>query len=294
MNPVAVAAEPAMADRSVVGAQQKLVRRRLSATAVEVGLSIVVLAFLATCALIPKRITSTDPTFQNLGQRIQPASSDHLLGTDKLGRDILSRIVHGARMSLSLAAITILIAGTVGITVGLVAGYYGGLVETVLMRITDIQLSLPPVLLAIVVVAVLGGSLPNLILVLAATAWVDYSRVVFSATRSLRERDFITCAKALGADDRHILVGHILRNQWHLIIIITVFQARNIILNEATLSFLGLGVQPPTPSWGNMVRDGYDLIALAPWLTIYPGIALFLAIYAINAIGEALRRRLGE
>jgi peptide/nickel transport system permease protein len=270
----------------------KALRLATSSTSWEVILSFLILLLLIAFALVPDLFATQDPFAQKLGDRLQEPSTQHIFGTDKLGRDVYSRIVYGARISLLIAILSVLISGMIGVIIGLLAGYYGGRVETVLMRLTDIQLALPPVLLAIVIVSVAGPSVQNLILVLVTTAWVEYSRVIFNTVRSLREREFVIAAVAMGASDARILIRHILANQWTPVIVMSCIQAGRVMLTEATLSFLGLGVQPPNPSWGNMLREGYDLIAVAPWLNLYPGLALVLAIYSINALGEARRQQL--
>jgi peptide/nickel transport system permease protein len=273
---------------------RKVLRFTFPAVSREVVFSLCVLSLLFSFALSPKLFTTRDPLAQELGARLTGPSTQYLLGTDKLGRDVFSRIVYGARVSLFIASASVLISGIIGVTMGMLAGYYGGSVETVLMRLTDIQLALPPVLLAIVIVSIAGPSVENLILVLVTTGWVGYSRVVFNTVRSLREREFVIAARTIGATDARVLIRHILVNQWGPVIVISCVQGSYSIISEAMLSFLGLGVQPPNPSWGNMLREGYDLISVAPWLNIYPGLTLTLAIYSINAIGEALRQRFAQ
>jgi peptide/nickel transport system permease protein len=279
-------------DPTVVKLAWNVLRLTASSVSWEVILSFLILLLLVAFALFPDLFATHDPFTQNLADRLQEPSRQHFFGTDKLGRDVYSRIVYGARISLLIAASSVLISGLIGVVIGLLAGYYGGVVETVLMRLTDIQLALPPVLLAIVIVSVAGPSVQNLILVLVTTAWVEYSRVIFNTVRSLREREFVIAAVAMGASNARILIRHILSNQWTPVIVISCVQAGRVMLTEAMLSFLGLGVQPPNPSWGNMLREGYDLIAVAPWLNLYPGLALVLAIYSINALGEAKRQQL--
>jgi peptide/nickel transport system permease protein len=176
----------------------------------------------------------------------------------------------------------------------MLAGYYGHWLETVLMRLTDVQLALPQLLLAIVVVAIAGPSVPNIILVMALTTWPWYSRMFFNTIRSLREMEFITAARTIGASDARMLLRHLLTNQWHVLIVLVAVFIRSALVNEATLSFLGLGIRPPTPSWGSMLREGYQVITIAPWLSVFPGLVLMLIILAINTVGETLRRRFGE
>lgn len=279
---------------SATGRQLETFGSKFPNISIEVLFAVTLLIILAAFALAPGMFATHDPTSQTLGARLQSPSAEHLLGTDKLGRDVFSRIVYGARISLFITASSVLISGVIGVTVGMLAGYYGGIVETALMRITDIQLALPSVLLAIVIVLIAGASTRNLIIVLVATAWVEYSRVVFNTTRALREREFVIAATAIGASNGRILLRHVLSNQWGPIIVIGAVQASRVMLTEAMLSFLGLGVQPPNPSWGNMLREGYDLIAVTPWLNVYVGLVLAAAIYSINVIGDTFRRRLAE
>lgn len=271
-----------------------LLRLTISKIHFELILAYLALLLLAAFAFFPEFFATHDPFSQKLGERLQAPSNQHFLGTDKLGRDVFSRIVYGTRVSLLIAVSAVFISGIIGVVIGLLAGYYGGTVETILMRLTDIQMALPPVLLAIVIVSIAGPSVRNLILILITTVWVEYSRVIFNTARSLREREFVVAAVAIGAPHTRILIQHILSNQWGPIIVISCVQAGRVMLVEAMLSFLGLGVQPPNPSWGNMLREGYDLIAVAPWLNLYPGLVLALAIYAINVIGDVMRQRLAQ
>lgn len=245
-------------------------------------------------ALFPERVATHDPLTQELADRLRAPSSEHLFGTDKLGRDIFSRVIFSSRLAIFISVSAVALSASFGVMVGILAGYYGRWTETLLMRFVDIQMSLPQLLLAIVVVAMFGASIPNIIFVLALTSWPWFSRMFFNTVRSIREMEFITAARAIGASDARILLRHVLVNQWHVLIVLVVVFLRSALVNEATLSFLGLGVRPPTPSWGSMLREGYDVLSVAPWLSIYPGLVLLLVIYAINAIGEMLRRRLGE
>jgi peptide/nickel transport system permease protein len=234
------------------------------------------------------------PDAQDLAGRLAPPTlgvarhAVHLLGTDQLGRDILSRLVVGSRITLLVAVVTVVTGGTLGCALGVVAGYYGGWTERVIMRIVDIQLAFPFILLALIIIAVLGPSLPNLILVLAITSWVDYARVVRAEVLAIREREFVEAARAIGVRDLRLLPRHILPNVYTVIIVIATLQIAKVVILEASLSFLGLGIQPPTPSWGRMLADGRDFVASAWWLAAFPGLAILLLVLSVNLVGDWL------
>ncbi|MBI4578464.1 MAG: ABC transporter permease [Planctomycetes bacterium] len=213
----------------------------------------------------------------------------YLLGTDALGRDILSRILYGARVSLAVGALAVLLSGGLGVTLGLVAGYWKGWADDAIMRAGDIQLAFPFVLLAIAVMAVLGPSLVNLVLVLAIGSWVTYARMVRSQVLEIREREFVLAARALGIATPRLLLRHVLPSATAPIIVVASYSAANVILTEALLSFLGLGVDPTVPAWGSMVAEGRDYIRDAWWLTAFPGLAIALTVLSINIVGDWLR-----
>jgi peptide/nickel transport system permease protein len=212
-----------------------------------------------------------------------------VLGTDLLGRDVLSRLIWGARISLLIALAATLIGAVVGSLVGLVAGFYRGTTDTVLTKLIDVQLAFPFVLLAIAVVAVAGPSVPVLIVVLAIGAWVGHARIVRGLVLSLRERDYVQAALALGAGTPRVLFRHLLPEVLATIIVLATFDVGRIIILESTLSFLGLGVQPPTPSWGSDRRDAAVYVRQAWWTSVFPGIAIMLVVLAINLLGDGLR-----
>jgi peptide/nickel transport system permease protein len=224
------------------------------------------------------------PTWSSL---FSPGS--HPLGTDELGRDILSRILYGSRVTLSIAAAAVILGGVVGVLLGIVAGYSRGMVDRVLMRIVDVQLSLPLMLLALLVVAALGPSTRNLIIVLALTSWLRYARIIRGQVLALREREFILSAHSIGAGTWRIILRHLLPNVMTPALVIATLELARIIIMDASLSFLGLGVQPPNPSWGRMLADGRVYISSAWWIVTFPGIAILLTVLSVNLLGDWLR-----
>ncbi|MGK6316629.1 ABC transporter permease [Neorhizobium sp. DT-125] len=256
------------------------------------GVSLIVL--LITTALIGPYIGLASPATNNLMARMLPPSFDtgkglHLFGTDQLGRDILSRTIHGARVTLMIGATAVFLGGIIGIVIGLIAGYYGRWVDAILMRIVDIQLSIPLSLLALLVVGTVGPSLQNLVLVLALTSWVQYARVVRGQVLVVREREYIQSAHAIGLGDLRIIFTHILPNVISAALVIATIELARVVILEAALSFLGLGVQPPSPSWGRMLAEGRAYMSTAPWIAIFPGAAIFLTALAVNLTGDWLR-----
>jgi peptide/nickel transport system permease protein len=256
------------------------------------GFIIVLIVILS--ALLAPLIAPYDPIGQNVPKRLTPPSwtltpGSHFFGTDSLGRDVLSRMIYGAQISLIVGVSSVIAAGSIGITLGLLAGYYGGWMDHLLMRVVDIWLSIPFLVLAIAIVAVLGPKLENIILVLALTGWVTYSRVARGEALSVREEVYVQSARAVGASDLRIMVRYILPNVATSLIVVITLQVAQMITAEAALSFLGLGVQPPTPAWGTMVAEGKDVISIAWWLSTFPGLAIVLTVLAMNLLGDWLR-----
>jgi peptide/nickel transport system permease protein len=265
-------------------------RRDLPALA---GLGVIAAAVVV--AAFAPALAPFDPVKNRLLDRLTPpmwaqgGSARHPLGTDTLGRDVLSRLLHGARISLIVGLAAVLVAGVVGVGLGLVAGYRGGWADDLLMRLGDIQLAFPVLLLGVVVIAVLGASLVNMILVLGASGWVTYARIARGETLSLKERDFVAAARALGAPARHVVARHLLPNVLPSLMVVTTFSVARTIIAEASLSFLGLGLPPPTPSWGAMLDEGRNYITTGWWLALFPGLAILLLVLAINLCGDWLR-----
>lgn len=266
-------------------------RPRLALTA-RVGIAILIGVALA--ALFAEVLAPSAPETQRLTARLDPPSwlggeHGYALGTDQLGRDVLSRVIYGSRVSLVVGLAGVALSGTLGVTLGLVAGYFGGYWDRVIMRVTDVQQAIPALVLAIAVVAVLQPSLLNLIIVLAVTTWVAFARVVRSEVLALRETLFVEAARVVGASDRRIITRHILPNVAASIIVIGSLTVANLILFEASLSFLGLGVPPPTPTWGRMVFDGLEYVSTAWWIPLFPGGAVMLTVLGSNLVGDWLR-----
>lgn len=253
------------------------------------------LLLLVLLAILGPAIGLPNPVRSDLAARLIPPTwafadfAGHPLGTDQLGRDILSRIIYGSRVTLSVGLAAVVLGGFIGVMLGLVAGFFGGLTDRILMRLADMQLSLPLMLLALLVVAALGPSLRNLIIVLALTGWVRYARIIRGQVLSLREREFILSARAIGASPLRIMLRHILPNVLTPALVVATLELARVIVMEAALSFLGLGVQPPSPSWGRMLAEGRTLISSAWWITAFPGVAILLTVLSVNLVGDWLR-----
>jgi peptide/nickel transport system permease protein len=258
----------------------------------------VVLALVCVTAVAAPWLAPHDPMGQVLERRLLPpawtAGGDWAfpLGADHLGRDILSRLIFGSRISLLVGVTAVAISGLLGVTLGLLAGYYGGRFDTLLMRMVDVQLAFPFILLAITVVAVLGAGLRNVIIVLGVAGWTVYARVVRGQVLSLREMEFVVAARAIGVPNHVIIPRHLLPNVMTPVVIMATFAVATNIITEASLSFLGLGVEPRIPTWGSMLSDGRAYIGRAWWLTTFPGLAILVTVLSINLLGDWLRDRL--
>ncbi len=255
----------------------------------------VLMAMIIATSLFFPLFYSVDPVAQNLLARLLPpawqsgGSWAHPLGTDNLGRDVLARILYGSRVSLTVGFSAVLVAEIIGIFLGLLSGYYGGKIDTVIMRVADIFMAYPFMLLTISVIAVLGNSIFNLILVLGISDWVTYARTVRGSVLALKEKEFVKAAHSLGTRDRTILRRHIFPNILSPMLVLGTVRVANIIIWESGLSFLGMGVPPPRPTWGRMLAEGRLYITEAWWLVTLPGLAIMLTILAINLFGDGLR-----
>ncbi|HEY3712105.1 MAG TPA: ABC transporter permease [Amycolatopsis sp.] len=257
--------------------------------------AVVVLALMVLIAVFAPLIAPYDPGAQDLLVRLRPPAwtaagdSSHLLGTDQLGRDILSRLFYGARISLLVGACAALLAGVVGSVIGLVAGFLGGWFDRILMRLADIQLAFPSILLALAIVGFLGSGLWYVVLVLGFTGWVSYARVIRSEVLSLRTRDYVTEARAIGVGDLTIMRRHLLPNVMAPLATIGTLHVAAAIVAEASLSYLGLGVPKQTVTWGGMLSDGQLYLGTSWWVAVFPGLALMITALAVNITGDVLR-----
>lgn len=266
-------------------------RWRLTPAAI-IGMTIV--GTVVVVALGAEALAPAAPDEQDLLTRLDApawAGGEHgaLLGKDQLGRDLLSRVIHGARISLVVGALGVALSGGIGVTLGLLAGYFGGWWDRAIMRFADVQQAIPSLVLAIAVVALLRPSLVNLIAVLAITTWFTFARVVRSEVLSLRETLLVEAARVVGATQARIILRHVLPNVSASIIVLGSLMAANLILFEASLSFLGLGVPPPAPSWGGMVFQGLEYVSTAWWVPVFPGVAVMLTVLGVNLVGDWLR-----
>jgi peptide/nickel transport system permease protein len=256
------------------------------------------LAVLLACGVFAPLIAPYSPTEAELRARNTPpmwlegGSARYVLGADHQGRDVLSRVIFGARVSMVIAAAALLIGGTVGITLGMVAGYSGGLVDEVIMRTIDLKLAIPLILVALVIVIVVGQSFPILVGILAVNSWSGFARQVRGETLRIKQLDYIALAKIAAASPARILFRHILPGVVNTAIVLATLQVGSLILTEAILSFLGAGIPPPTPAWGSMVSEGRLYLGSAWWIAIFPGTAIFLTVFAFNFLGDWLRDRL--
>lgn len=272
-------------NRSLWAETIRQLRRNVAAM---IGLSI--LTVLALVAIFAAQIAPHDPIKLDLINPLQPPlTPGHILGTDDLGRDVLSRLIYGSRASLVVGFIVVGIAGTVGVTLGAISGYFGGKIDMVIMRIVDVLFAFPFLILALAFVAILGPSLVNMMLVLGMVSWIAYARLVRSVVLSLREMTFVEAARSVGASDMRILFQHILPNVVGIVVVQATFGVAQAILAAAALSFLGFGMQPPAAEWGNMLTKMRDFIRHSPVLVIAPGMMIMITVLSLNFVGDALR-----
>ena len=248
-----------------------------------------VILFLCVVAVFAPFIAPHNPYSIHTSDILMPPSGAHLFGTDDLGRDVFSRMIYSARISLLVGFVAVGIATVIGIIIGALAGYYGGWVDGVLMRFTDIMLCFPTIFLILAVIAILGPSILNIMVIIGITSWMGVGRLVRAEFLTLKERDFVMASRAVGAKDMRIIFRHILPNAMAPVLVSAVLGIGGAILVESSLSFLGLGVQPPTPSWGNMLTAGKDNIEIAWWLSLFPGMAILTTVLGYNLLGEGLQ-----
>ncbi|MFN3278977.1 MAG: ABC transporter permease [Paracoccus hibiscisoli] len=253
-----------------------------------------ILAVLALAALLAPWVAPQSPEAQNLLGRLRPPGTEvlgiaYLLGSDELGRDLLSRLIYGAQVSLTVAALSVLVSGTIGTALGMIAAWSGGWTSTIIMRLVDIVLSVPAILLAIITVAILGPGFVNVIAVLAFTRWPRYARVAYGQTLGLMNLPYVRLSRFMGASTPRVLLRHILPNIIGPIMVVVTLEFGLMVLFEAGLSFLGLGVQPPTPSWGAILSAGRNYVTTAWWIAVFPGLFLFLLILSVNVLGDHVR-----
>ena len=259
--------------------------------------ALILLGLFVLTALIGPYLVAHDPLKGSLRMRLEPpiwagGSVEHLLGTDRLGRDMLARIVEGARISLTVCLVVIAIAGSIGTAIGTLSGYVGGWLDRVLMRLVDMALSLPVILLALLIGAVSGPSFGNIVLVISLVLWSQYARMARGETLRVKNEDYIDLARTSGLGHARIIARHVLPNIAPALIVVATLQVGVVIVLEASLSFLGVGVPPPNPSWGSMVADGRSYVVTAWWVSLFPGIAILLVVMAVNIVGDALTDRI--
>ncbi|MBG9445313.1 hypothetical protein ABE66_11750 [Cytobacillus firmus] len=242
------------------------------------------------CAIFAPVISTHDPYEMNMSERLlTPMEDGHILGTDQYGRDLFSRIIYGARVSLEVGLVSVVLAMVIGVTLGLVSGYYGGWVDTLIMRVVDIFLSFPVLLLAIALVAALGPGIENVILALGFVYWTNYARIVRANVLAIKEEEYIQAAKTIGSNDFRIIFLNVLPNCLAPIVVVATLGLGTAIVSEATLSFLGLGIQPPESSWGWTLAFGMKFIREAPHLSVYPGLAIMFTVLGFNLLGDGIR-----
>ena len=267
----------------LVVARARMLREPLNA------LAIAIIAIFAIGAIFAPLLAPYDPLAQELSARLEPPSAAHWLGTDQLGRDLFSRLLYGARISLVIGVVVVALAGAVGTFVGMLAGYAGGLVDEALMRLTEVFLAFPALILAMAIAGALGPSLTNAIIAIAAVTWAVYARLARGQVLSLRRREYVEAARAIGAGRARIIGRHLLPNAVAPLLIQASFDMGSAIISAAGLSFIGFGAQPPTPEWGVMISEGRNFISTQPWLSLFPGLAILFAVGAFNLLGDGLR-----
>ena len=270
-------------------------KKRLFGKRVKIAVGGTLLTVAVLCAIFAPLIAPWDPDQQDLMARLKPgfwsdkAVAGHILGTDNYGRDLLSRLIYGSRLSILVGVSSMLLSALIGSVAGVIAGLRGGATEQAIMRFADAQMAFPDILLAILMVAALGGNALNLILVLGISRWMVYARIVFGLTRTLRQRPFVEAATLYGGGDGYIMRRHILPQVMPVLIVVATLQVAQMILQETALSFLGLGIPPPAATWGNILAEGSTRLFIAPWIANLAGLAIIALVWGVNMLGNGLR-----
>lgn len=252
-------------------------------------LGLIIIGIFIFTAIAADIISPYDPDKITLGDKLQPPSSKHLLGTDQLGRDQLSRMIYGTRTTFELSIIIVTITASFGVLAGIVAGYYGGMIDEIMMRIIDVLLAFPSIILALVIIGALGPGILNTVIAISLVGWLYYARVARASTLSIKEKEYIEGARAMGCSEFYICTKYILPNCLPPIIVLVTLNMGGVILTIASLGFLGLGAQPPTPEWGTMLNEGREFLRDCPWLSLVPGFLIMSSVLAFNFIGDGLR-----
>jgi peptide/nickel transport system permease protein len=249
----------------------------------------IIVASLIIAALAAPALSTYDYKAQDIGSRLLPPSPRHLMGTDELGRDVFTRMLAGGRVSMTVGIIAVAIAAIIGIALGAISGFFGGVIDNIIMRTVDIVLTIPTLFLILMLIVFLGPSLINIMIIIGLTSWTDIARIIRAEVMSIKKMAYVDAARLIGIRKRDIILRHIMPNALAPVFVYMTFGISGAILTESGLSFLGLGVQPPMPSWGNILTAGKDYINTAWWLIAFPGTAIFLAVFGYNILGEGLR-----
>ena len=252
-------------------------------------LSLIILCALFAVAITANVIAPYDPTDVKLGDRLQPPTATHWMGTDQLGRDLFSRILFGTRTTFELSVIVVAITAIFGVFVGIVSGYVGGIIDEIIMRAIDLLLAFPSIILALVIIGSIGPGITNTILAISLVGWLYYARISRSSTLSIKQKEYIEGARAMGCSDLYICLRYVLPNCLTPILVLVTLNLGSVILSIASLGFLGLGAQPPTPEWGTMLNEGKEFLRDCPWLSIFPGLFIMVTVLAFNFLGDGLR-----
>ena len=252
-------------------------------------IGLVIFLLVALAAIFAPWLTSHDPVEQNIFDKLRPPSVEHWLGTDSFGRDTFARLLYGARISLIIGFASTIAALAIGSAIGMLAGWYGGRFDTIVMQVMDMLLAFPSLILGLLIVAMLGPSMSNIVLAIALTSIPAFARIARAPTISVKSREYVDAGRALGFSDARLLGGHVLPNIFPEILVMGSLWLANAIRTEASLAFIGLGVKPPTPTWGGMIREGFENILDSAWLALTPGFAILVVVFALNLLGDGLR-----